>query len=73
MLGYVIMVSKLTNQPFRFLINVQLCHLNRVFGTALLFSSFALCYLAKRFQLHVFSSRKNGGVVRAPKEVLHKF
>jgi len=32
----------------------------------------ALCFLAKRFQLHALSSRKKGGVVRAPKEVLHK-
>jgi hypothetical protein len=28
--------------------------------------------LPKRFQLHALDSRKNGGVVRAPKEVLHK-
>jgi len=30
------------------------------------------CFLAKWFQLHALSSRKNGGVMRAPKEVLHK-
>ena len=29
-------------------------------------------FLVKQFQLHAFSSRKKGGVVRAPKEVLHK-
>ena len=29
-------------------------------------------FLAKRFQLHALSSRKKGGVVRAPKELLHK-
>ena len=29
-------------------------------------------FFVKRFQLHALYSRKNGGVVRAPKEVLHK-
>ena len=38
-----------------------------VFGTAPLH-----VFLAKRFQLHALSSRKNVGVVRAPKEVLHE-
>ena len=33
---------------------------------------FAPRFLAKQFQLHAFSSRKIGGVVRAPKKVLHK-
>ena len=37
-----------------------------------MFFSSAPCFLAKRFQLHALCSRKNGGVVRAPKEVLHK-
>ena len=36
------------------------------------FFSSALYFLAKRFQLHALCSRKKGGVVRAPKEVLHK-
>jgi len=36
------------------------------------FFSSAPCFLAKRFQLHALSSRKMGGVVRAPKEILHK-
>jgi len=36
------------------------------------FFSSAPRFLAKRFQLHALSSRKKGGVVRAPKEVLHK-
>jgi len=36
------------------------------------FFSSAPCFLAKRFQLHALSSRKKSGVVRAPKEVLHK-
>jgi len=36
------------------------------------FFSFAPYFLAKRFQLHALSSRKKSGVVRAPKEVLHK-
>jgi len=35
-------------------------------------SSSALCFLAKRFQLHALSSRKKGGAVRAPKEVLNE-
>jgi hypothetical protein len=41
----------------------------------LLYSTFfspALCFLAKQFQLYALSSRKNGGVVRAPKEALHE-
>jgi hypothetical protein len=29
-------------------------------------------FLAKRFQLHALCLMKNGGVVRAPKEVLHE-
>ena len=29
-------------------------------------------FLAKQFQLHALSSRKKGGVVKAPKEVLHE-
>jgi hypothetical protein len=29
-------------------------------------------FSTKRFQLHALGSRKNGGVVRAPKEVHHK-
>jgi len=29
-------------------------------------------FLAKQFHLHALSSRKNGGVVKAPKEVLHE-
>jgi hypothetical protein len=29
-------------------------------------------FLAKQFQLYALYSRKNGGAVRAPKEVLHK-
>ena len=37
------------------------------------FFSSASRFLAKRFQLHALSSRKKGGVVRAPKEVLHNF
>jgi len=37
-----------------------------------MFFSSALRFLAKRFQLHALSSRKNGEVVRAPKELLHK-
>ena len=36
------------------------------------FFSSAPRFLAKRFQLHALSSRKKGGVVRAPKDVLHK-
>ena len=36
------------------------------------FFSFAPRFLAKRFQLHALCSRKKGGVVRAPKKVLHK-
>ena len=36
------------------------------------FFSSAPCFLAKRFQLHTLSSRKKGGVVRTPKEVLHR-
>jgi len=36
------------------------------------FFSSAPRFLAKQFQLHALSSRKNGGVVRAPKEVLHE-
>jgi len=34
------------------------------------FFSSAPCFLAKQFQLHVVSSMKKRGVVRAPKEVL---
>jgi len=37
------------------------------------FSSSAPRFLAKRFQVYALSSRKKGGVMRAPKEVLHKF
>jgi len=37
-----------------------------------MFFSSAPYFLAKRFQLHALSSRKKNGVVRAPKEVLHK-
>jgi len=37
-----------------------------------MFFSFAPYFLAKQFQLHALSSRKNGEVVRAPKEVLHE-
>jgi len=37
-----------------------------------MFFSSASRFLAKRFQLHALGSRKKGGVVRAPKEVLHK-
>jgi len=37
-----------------------------------MFFSSAPRFLAKRFQLHALSSRKKGGVVRTPKEVLHK-
>ena len=37
-----------------------------------MFFSSAPCFLAKRFQLHALCSRKKGGVVRAPKEILHK-
>jgi hypothetical protein len=37
-----------------------------------MFFSSAPRFLAKRFQLHALSSRKKGGVVRAPKQVLHK-
>jgi len=29
-------------------------------------------FLAKQFQLHALNSSKKGGVVRAPKEILHK-
>jgi hypothetical protein len=38
-----------------------------VFGTAPLH-----VFLVKRFQLHALYLMKNGGVVRAPKEVLHE-
>jgi len=37
-----------------------------------MFFSLALCFLAKQFQLHRLYSRKNGEVVRAPKEVHHE-
>jgi len=37
-----------------------------------MFFSSAPCFLGKRFQLHALSSRKKGGVVRAPKEVPHE-
>ena len=37
-----------------------------------MFFSIVLCFLAKQFQLHALCSRKKGGVVRAPKGVLHK-
>jgi hypothetical protein len=37
-----------------------------------MFFSSAPRFVAKRFQLHALCSRKNGGVVRAPKVVLHK-
>ena len=40
--------------------------------SALRFSSSTPCFLAKRFQLHALGSRKKGGVVKAPKEVLYK-
>jgi hypothetical protein len=44
-----------------------IAHFYGVFGTALLrIFSFAPRFLAKRFQLHALSSRKKGGVVRAP-------
>jgi hypothetical protein len=36
------------------------------------FFSSAPHFLAKWFQLHALCSRKKGGVVRAPKEVLHE-
>ena len=36
------------------------------------FFSSAPRFLAKQFQLHALYSRKKGGVVGAPKEVLHK-
>jgi len=36
------------------------------------FFSSAPRFSAKQFQLHALCSRKNSGVVRAPKEVLHK-
>jgi hypothetical protein len=36
------------------------------------FFSSAAYFLAKLFQLHALRSRKNGGVVTAPKEVLHE-
>ena len=44
-----------------------------VFGIALLLVFYsAPRFLAKQFQLQALSSRKNGGVVRAPKELLHE-
>jgi hypothetical protein len=36
------------------------------------FFSYAPRFLAKWFQLYAPSSRKKGGVVKAPKEVLHE-
>jgi hypothetical protein len=37
-----------------------------------MFFYFAPCFLVKRFQLHTLGSRKKGGVMKAPKEVLYK-
>jgi len=37
-----------------------------------IFFGFAPIFLAKRFQLHALRSKKNGGVVRAHKRVLHR-
>ena len=37
-----------------------------------IFFSSAPHFLVKQFQLHALSLRKNGGVVKAPKEVLYK-